>query len=124
MPGPYYNRGPAVNMRRQHPAPAQPVSPAPETVPVSAEKTKEATPLVPRKSLIDSVIEKLSPFFSKIAGRELKLEDIIIIGLIILLIMEKAKNKKDATDKEKTNFSLKNLTDNDFLLLALFYIFI
>ena len=117
MPGPYYNRGPAVNMRRQHTAPAQPACPAPETVPVSTEKCKNVASSVPEKSLIDTLIDKISPFFKKLFGKDIKLEDIIIIGLIILLVIEKAKNK------EKTSFSIKNLTDNDFLLLALFYIF-
>ena len=96
----------------------------PETVSVSEERCKtelaeksEKVGDTKRKSLIDGIIELLSPVFKKILGREATLEDVIILGVIILLVVEKLKSP------EKQPFSLKNLTDNDFLLLALFYIF-
>ena len=124
----YHNRGPAVNMRRQQAAPLKKApekcEAPPETVSVSDvrckkeryEKSNEVG-ASKGKSLIDGILDFLSPVFKKLLGRDANLEDVIILGVIILLAVEKLKSP------EKQPFSLKNLTDNDFLLLALFYIF-
>lgn len=91
-------------------------------------------------SLVDRLLSFVSPFFTKIFGREPELEDIIILGLIIMLVYDMIKasresSKEDggaAKNRETESGGLlgglsglipKNLNDNDILLLALFYIF-
>lgn len=76
-----------------------------------------------KKGIIDKITEAVSPFFRKLFGRDAQLEDIIVAGLIILLLYEKFKSRGEKEEKNES-FSLKNLSDNDILLVALFYIFL
>ncbi len=100
----------------------------PEVVSVSCEQRAEnCKPSEKENSVINKILGLLSPIFEKFFGREARLEDIIIIGLIILLVFEKNKGgiveKKQNSDKNISSL-IKNFSDNDILLLALFYIFI
>ncbi len=87
---------------------------------MACDKSEEKKP-----SIIDKLVSLVSPLFKKFFGREARLEDVIILGIIIVLLIERLKNgDNDKKTEKKEAFSLKNLTDNDILLVALLYIFL
>lgn len=98
------------------------------------EKRPEAGPV----SFIDRILSFLSPLFTKLFGRKPELEDLILAGVILLFLYDRVKSKKENADcgetkepvcREKKESGLaallpSNFSDQDLLLLALFYIFL
>ena len=89
-------------------------------------------------SFIDRILSFLSPFFKRLFGRDPELEDLILAGVIVLFLYDRMKSKQERRDagKERENPPLEkkngglaallpnNFSDQDLLLLALFYIFL
>ena len=114
-----------------------PERPAPqEEPPARRAECKPEKP--PEPAFTDRVLSFLSPLFKRLLGREPEIEDLILAGVILLFLYDRMKSKKECDGDGKTHTGGRNekkegglasllaanFSDQDLLLLALFYIFL
>ncbi len=71
-------------------------------------------------NIIDTVLQKLKKILSGVLGKDVELDDIILIGIILLFLFERHKSKNDPECSGKDDKDDKD--DKDMMIFALAYL--